>query len=623
MTKRDTSLEYALGILLSLVCFALYLKTLCPTTDFIDSGELTTVAYTLGIAHPTGYPIFTLIGWLFSHLPLSSSVVYRVNVMAAFLCSVSLFIFFRFMVFFIGEALGTKSTGHRMVQLLPAAVATVSLGLSETFWAQATAVEVYSLHTVFLSTLLFLFVKAIHLHSESSRIPGENRSRLWYTFALALGLSFTNHMTTILLGPGFLYLYFYTFGLNGRTWKHLLGLVPAFLLGFSLYLYLPIRASGHPLLNWGNPADLERFWWHFTGKQYRVWIFSSTESAERQLNYFFSTVGAKFAYVPVCLAIVGVWRLVRRNRPLLLFTLLLFLGCLFYSVNYDIHDIDSYFLLAFFTIALWAGVGCSVLVSFLRDRPRSNWIAYAGLALMIGIMLTNIDDVDESQSYLVEDYTKDMFKSIDSNALILSYQWDYFVSAAYYFQIVDHLRPDVVVIDKELLRRSWYYKQLEWRYPALYRGSQHEIEAFLAELYRFEHDLPYSSNVIEARYQEVIHSLFEKNYAARPIYATAEIEESYTSGFQKVPAGLAFRLYRDTLAHPYRAPSFSFRPSGRRDSYNEGILLQYARAYVNNALYMHLTGNDDMALQLLDRALALRPEMPEALSLKERITRRG
>ena len=71
----------------SLLAFLLYIRTLAPGLSFIDSGELGTVAATLGVAHPTGYPLFTLLGWLFTRLPLASEVIVRLNIMAAVFCA--------------------------------------------------------------------------------------------------------------------------------------------------------------------------------------------------------------------------------------------------------------------------------------------------------------------------------------------------------------------------------------------------------------------------------------------------------------------------------------------------------------------------------------------------------
>ena len=61
----------------ALIAFVVYVQTMAPAVGFIDDGELATVCYTLGIAHPTGYPLFTLIGWVFSHLPIASTVIAR------------------------------------------------------------------------------------------------------------------------------------------------------------------------------------------------------------------------------------------------------------------------------------------------------------------------------------------------------------------------------------------------------------------------------------------------------------------------------------------------------------------------------------------------------------------
>ena len=71
------------ALVVFLVSFVVYLLTLASGVGFIDSGELATVCATLGIAHPTGYPLFTLVGFLFSQLPIASMVIVRLNIMSA------------------------------------------------------------------------------------------------------------------------------------------------------------------------------------------------------------------------------------------------------------------------------------------------------------------------------------------------------------------------------------------------------------------------------------------------------------------------------------------------------------------------------------------------------------
>lgn len=84
MIKRVLTSPHGVAALVAVFAFAVYLKTLAPGVHFIDSGELAAVACTLGIAHPTGYPLFTLIGWLFSNLPIASEEIVRLNMMSAF-----------------------------------------------------------------------------------------------------------------------------------------------------------------------------------------------------------------------------------------------------------------------------------------------------------------------------------------------------------------------------------------------------------------------------------------------------------------------------------------------------------------------------------------------------------
>src|SRR5438046_1412791 len=94
-------LEHLIGLSIAAISLAVYVSTLCPTVNFIDSGELATDTYTLGIAHPTGYSLFTITGYLFSHLPLGFRIIYELNLMAALLCAAGLYVFFRFLLFLL------------------------------------------------------------------------------------------------------------------------------------------------------------------------------------------------------------------------------------------------------------------------------------------------------------------------------------------------------------------------------------------------------------------------------------------------------------------------------------------------------------------------------------------
>ena len=75
--------------LIFLLSFAVYLITLCPTVYVGDSGEFTTAAYTLGITHPPGYPLYVLLGKIFTLIIPFGNIAYRINLMSAFFGALS------------------------------------------------------------------------------------------------------------------------------------------------------------------------------------------------------------------------------------------------------------------------------------------------------------------------------------------------------------------------------------------------------------------------------------------------------------------------------------------------------------------------------------------------------
>ena len=77
------------GVLAFALPLSAYVATLVPGVDFWDTGELQTVPYILGIAHPTGFPLYVLCGWLWSHLVVVGTVAYRMNLLSAFAVAIS------------------------------------------------------------------------------------------------------------------------------------------------------------------------------------------------------------------------------------------------------------------------------------------------------------------------------------------------------------------------------------------------------------------------------------------------------------------------------------------------------------------------------------------------------
>ncbi len=622
MTDRPTY-AFAVPATLAVAVATIFMLTAARTVVFIDSGEFSTVAWTLGIPHPTGYPLYTMLSWIAAHLPLPAEPVFMLNLLSSAFSVAAVVLMYGFLHNLVltrlaAPAKPTPATRNR--GFAPAAGAcfgAATLAFSGTFWSGSTAAEVYPLHALFLVVLCRLFVGAFMPEGTIRGARAVPEGRKAVLFAFTVGLSFTNHLSTLYLAPALLFTYFRIHGTSRWSVRTLVRLTPAFLLGLTPYLFLPIRASSAPIMNWGNTVGWEAIIRHLSGRQYSVWIFSSAGTAVRQLGYFFSHLGAEFFYLPLACALWGMKVLFTRDRTLFYFFLLLFAGCLFFAVNYDINDIDSYFLLAYTAVAAAAGIGAYSLFSSFSRTIRKVAVAVAILFLALQVTM-RFPEVDQSDLRVVEQYTRSILGSVEEGSVVLSYQWDYFVSASYYLQIVEGFRPDVVVVDKELLRRSWYLGYLRQRFPRIMERAEGAAAAYLTELRKFENSLPYDPAVIEAKYARFIAALLGAGEAGHS-YVTAEIEPQYTSGYLRIPHGLTFRLVRPGNDPEWKEVPVVIDSPPPVNRYITGITMLAARAELNNALYLEREGRNPEAEKAARRALSIRPDLGEAGTLLGRL----
>ena len=198
---------------------------------FIDCGELAAAASTLGIPHPTGYPLFTLLGWVVVHFPWGPEEIVRLNWMAAFFCALGSALSYRLVLTLLNGPGGRskeKGTQNNPSSLMRAAAAgaALTLAFSETYWSQAVSVEVYSLHVLLLVVVLFVFFRAAH---------GEGAHWWEPLFCLHPGSRIHEPPDDDPPAPGLIYYYFATQGGSRDSWIRLLRLGPPFLLGLSVY----------------------------------------------------------------------------------------------------------------------------------------------------------------------------------------------------------------------------------------------------------------------------------------------------------------------------------------------------------------------------------------------------
>ena len=143
---RARRADALIGAGLAVAAFALYLATLLPGLGSGDTAEFQRVLPTLGVAHPTGYPLYTILGWLWSQLPLGGAPAWRVSLLSAFAAALAVGA-----VYLVARALGQA----RVV----AAAAALALAASRTFWSQATIAEVYALAALLQALLLLALLR--------------------------------------------------------------------------------------------------------------------------------------------------------------------------------------------------------------------------------------------------------------------------------------------------------------------------------------------------------------------------------------------------------------------------------------------------------------------------------
>jgi len=599
-----------------LISIIIYWITSAPSLMFTDSGELAVACSRLGVAHPTGYPLFTLLGFFWVKITPFLTPIRSLNLLSGLYTALSVGLFYSWTLIFLQNLPAKKKTKAleiSKIQLIALAVALL-YAFSGTVWSQATSIEVYPLHLLMLNLIMYFTLKGKYSKANSNR---------WFLLAaLSLGLSFANHATTILIVPAVLYLYFSD--ISGRlefTSAKFKGfallLIPMFL-GLSLYLYLPIRSSMTPDFNWGEVhRGLDKLIYHITGKQYQVWMFNGFAAWKTNLDTFIGLLPTELAYVGILTTLLGMIVVYSRSKLHFYLPLIMLVCCVIYTFNYGIHDIDSYFLTAF--IALFVFTAYALIWLF----EKFSIFVLLAFALPIISVALNFAQKDESQTFTVPEYKKLVINSLAPNALILSSQWDLWYSAFLYDQLAEFKRPDIIAIDKELLRRTWYRNQIKHQMPEFYKKIEKEYDLFFSQLELFEEDKQYNPELIQLYFENLVNKMLDVSYGERPVYVTIDIlqtEQGVATSYEKVPHGLAILLTKETY---YRKPNIAKLDitkiqesmEGKEGHLYQGSAESISVMLTLNAQYAANNNDFATARTLLTKALTLWSQNTNAISL--------
>ena len=439
---------------------ALYLRTLAPSVAFLfdDSLEFQLVGYRLAVAHPTGYPLYTLLLKLFSFLPFGD-VAYRANLLSAVCASLAV------AIVYLAALQLTQS-------VFASLVAALALAVSPVFWAQAVIAEVYALNALFVAALIY------------GAIVGRWSARRLPLLALLFGLALTHHRTVLLMAPalvGFSIFNFRSLIEKSRTENLKLKILLSFLAPLLLYVYIPLRgAVGSLDGTYQNTPDGFLRW--ILASNYNIFITQNPFSENRDALFFVNLFLNQFGALGVVLALTGLIALfVRRwpedghpsttgrpasvrDVPSAIFLASAFLAYLVFVLVYRVPDVAVFAIPAFLVEALLIGAGAHALWQ-VGGRPRAVLRALLLLALalnFLSLIPAAIAANDLSRATGVRDYGRDiMAQHFPANSTLVGILGE--MTLVRYFQDTAGLQLELhtVAADRDDERLSAIERELQ------------------------------------------------------------------------------------------------------------------------------------------------------------------
>lgn len=424
----------ALGALLGL----LYAVTLAPgltwANNGADGGDLLTAAFTGGVAHPPGYPLYLAL----ISLPLGDPAL-RANLFSAICAWLAGLLFLRF----LRHALAGLPGGH-----LAAWLAALAFSVTPLFWGQAVITEVYTLNVLLIVALLNVLF--------DERLPGAD-----WTPGLIFGLAVAHHLTTLLLLPLLL------LPPPGRpfppTLRQLFFRFLALFPGLALYLTLLLRAAGDSPVNWGHPDTLPALWWLVSGQLYSSYAFGmSADGFLLRLRILGTLLAEQFGLLGLALGFYGV--LTGRPRILLLVGGWMFVTFGLFSLGYASYDAQLHLIPACLGFACWLAVGMQQAIEH-YPRLQRVMIGLLGL-LLLGQIALAYRQVDASKDTRALDFISMVSSQAPDGAVILT-DGDRAIFALQYARFVQGRRSDLLILSRKLLGFGWYRANLRDTYPQL------------------------------------------------------------------------------------------------------------------------------------------------------------
>jgi hypothetical protein len=515
--ELDYRPSYLAATIVSVVVLILYLVTLAPNTAMWDTSEYIAAAYTLGLPHPPGNPLFVLIGRVFAILPIATTVAARVNILAALCSAVS-----AGMWFLITERVLVGWFPERWQRIVGGALAALIGATAFTVWNQSVVNEkVYTVSLVGIAIISWLMIR------WSDEPDGRRSDRILVLVAYLLGLGYANHMAGMLAGPAAALAVIVRRPRTLVRWKLVLACAGAIVLGMTPFAMQPIRAAWYPAINegeptgcrngiavsctfskdtydsfmynfnrgqYGKPALTERqapfsaqlgMWWYYFKWQWLRDAHSDQPGLQNVLGALFLVLGLFGGYV----------HFHRDRRSFWYFGALMFSMTLLliYYLNFkygatqpaptdvsinqkEVRDRDYFYLWSFSAWGVWAALGLvfiwESLASFfgtVRTKlgkqeivmPTARGWKFTSpiLALALIPLFTNWSSAPRRGQTDTRDFAADLLNSVEPYGVLITVG-DNDTFPLWYAQEVEHIRRDVVIVNTSLANTDWYARQV-------------------------------------------------------------------------------------------------------------------------------------------------------------------
>jgi hypothetical protein len=396
-----------------------YGLTLAPTITTGDSGELVTAAATLSLAHPTGYPLYLLLGHAFIALFGFLSPAVAMNLFSAVAAAATCVVVRRLIA---------QLTGDRA-----AAIGTALLfAFTQSFWSQATAARVYALGALLLALALL----------ELARLYERNRGSLGRA-SFWFGLGMANHTVTLVLAPLLVIASFR----YAQSWPQRIRAAAWSLPGLSLYAYIPIAASHDPVQNWGDPSNWERLIAYLSRESF--WSKRYVDEADDLWTvaaHYLDAIPAELSWPGAALLIFGVGICATRRRGVLAVGLYLFAANMalmaLHGSRQDLLYWNRYMITGWLGLTGIAGFGFArVLAAIPRPNLRAGVVVLVP-ALAVGVGYSR---ADRSSDTWAHDFAARILDSVEPGALLFVEE-DNVVFPLSYLHYVEGRRADVELV---------------------------------------------------------------------------------------------------------------------------------------------------------------------------------